>query len=121
MNASEVIHVTLPLKIVSVANLREHWSTKANRAKLQRRTTAALLKAHRPPLLPLTVVLTRVAARQLDTDNLAAAFKSCRDGVADWLGVNDNDQRVTWEYGQRKGKGCAMAEVAVIGRMGLTP
>lgn len=119
MSAAEVINIPLPLKIVSVANLREHWATKANRAKLQRRTTAALLKAHKPPLLPITVVLTRVAARQLDTDNLASAFKACRDGVADWLGVPDNDPRVTWEYGQRKGKGCAMAEVAVIGRMGL--
>ncbi len=121
MNASEVIHIPLPLKIVSVANLREHWTTRAGRARMQRATTAALLRAHKPPLLPITVVLTRVAARQLDSDNLAHAFKACRDGVADWLGVPDNDPRVTWEYGQRKGKGCAMAEVAVIGRMGLTP
>lgn len=119
MNAAEVIHVPLPLKIVSVANLREHWRTRAGRAKLHRATTAALLRAHKPPLLPITVVLTRVAARSLDTDNLATAFKACRDGVADWLGVPDNDPRVTWEYGQRKEKGAAKAEISVIGRMEL--
>lgn len=120
MSAADVICIPLPLKIVSVANLREHWRTRAGRAKLHRVTTAALLRSHKPPLLPITVVLTRVAARQLDTDNLASAFKACRDGVADWLGVPDNDPRVTWEYGQRTGKGCAMAEVSVIGSMGLT-
>ena len=119
MTAAEVICIPLPLKVVSVANLREHWATKAGRAKVQRTTTAALLKAHKPPKLPITVVLTRVSARQLDTDNLAAAFKACRDGVADWLGVPDNNPGITWEYGQRKGKGCPRAEVAVIGGTGL--
>ena len=24
-------------------------------------------------------------------------------GVADWLGINDNDPRVSWHYAQRKG------------------
>lgn len=119
VSASEVICIPLPLKIVSVANLREHWRTRAGRAKLHRATTAALLRSHKPPLLPITVVLTRVAARQLDSDNLSSAFKAVRDGVADWLKVNDNDPRVTWEYTQRKGAGTAMAEISVIGRMEL--
>ena len=115
MSASECILIPLPLKIVSVANMREHWRTRASRAKLQRRTASALLSSHKPPMLPITVVLTRVAARKLDTDNLAHAFKAVRDGVADWLGIDDGDERITWEYGQRKGKGAAHAEVAVIG------
>lgn len=118
MSASEVIMIPLPLRIVSVANLREHWHTRAARSKLHRTTTAALLRAHKPPPLPITVVLTRVAARSLDSDNLASAFKAVRDGVADWLGVNDNDPRVTWEYGQRKESKSARAEVSVIGRFG---
>ncbi len=117
MTAAHVLCIPLPLKIVSVANLREHWRTRAGRAKLHRATTAALLRSHRPPPLPITIVLTRVSARQLDDDNCVAAFKAVRDGVADWLGVPDNDPRVTWEYGQRKGVGTAKAEVAVIGRL----
>lgn len=49
------------------------------------------------------VILTRVAPRPLDDDNLAYAFKSIRDGVADSLGCRDNDPRVVWTYTQRKG------------------
>jgi hypothetical protein len=50
------------------------------------------------------ILLTRVSAGTLDTDGLAASLKSIRDGLADWLGVADNDPRVTWSYAQRKGK-----------------
>ena len=119
MSAAEVIVIPLPLKIVSVANLREHWRTKAARAKLHRHTALALLRTHKLPMLPITVYLTRVAPRELDSDNLASAFKAVRDGVADWLNVNDNDPRVTWEYAQRKAAGVAQAEIAVMGSMGV--
>jgi len=33
-------------------------------------------------------------------DNLRGALKAVRDQVATWLGVDDADPRVTWEYGQ---------------------
>lgn len=49
------------------------------------------------------VKLTRVAPRELDCDNLRGALKGCRDGVADWLCINDRDRRVRWEYDQRPG------------------
>jgi hypothetical protein len=35
-------------------------------------------------------------------DNLRAALKPIVDQVAVWLGVDDADPRVTWEYGQRR-------------------
>jgi hypothetical protein len=60
--------------------------------------------------LPVVVTLTRVASRALDDDNWVGAAKAVRDGVADWLHVNDNDPRVTWRYDQRKG---AQGEYAV--------
>ncbi len=48
---------------------------------------------------PVVVRLTRVGKKLLDDDNLAAAFKYIRDGVAEALGVDDGDKRkVTWEY-----------------------
>jgi hypothetical protein len=52
---------------------------------------------------PQTVTLTRIAPRAFDDDNLAASFKAVRDGVADALGVKDNDSRVRWVYAQRRG------------------
>lgn len=105
---------TLPLRIVSVANLREHWRTKAQRAKAHReavRLTCGWLATHP---LPVTVRLVRIAPRPLDDDNLRTAFKSTRDGVADVLGVKDNDPRVRWEYGQERGRPKEYAARVVI-------
>lgn len=92
--------VDLPLRIASVANLREHWAAKAKRTKAHR--TAAL--AIKPHPLPCVVTLTRIAPRALDDDNLRSAFKALRDGIADRLGIADNDPRVEWRYAQERGK-----------------
>lgn len=101
-----MIVVTLPVKIESIANRREHWAARANRAKSHRtQAWAELRHADKAPRLlgPVVVTLTRIAPRELDSDNLAIGFKSVRDGIADWLGVNDNDKRITWEYCQERG------------------
>lgn len=90
----------LPLKIESVANLREHWAKRARRAKAHREAAIAVPKHD----LPCVVTLTRIAPRMLDDDNLRSGFKNLRDGVADRLGVKDNDPRVTWRYAQRSEK-----------------
>jgi hypothetical protein len=92
--------VELPLRIESCANLREHWTAKAKRAKSHRK--AALAVPVYP--LPCVVTLVRVAPRELDDDNLASGFKNFRDGIADRLGVKDNDPRVAWRYAQARGK-----------------
>lgn len=98
-----MIVVTLPLRTRSEANLREHWTKRAERTKQHRGTTRLVLRAKAAPFLPCTVRLTRISPCELDDDNLRSALKACRDGVADWLGINDRDRRVTWEYGQAKG------------------
>lgn len=49
------------------------------------------------------VLLTRISPKPFDSDNLAAAFKSIRDGMADFWGVDDGDADVTWVYDWRKG------------------
>lgn len=90
----------LPLRIESVANKREHWSRKAQRTKLHRMAAIAV-PAHP---LPCVVTLMRIAPRALDDDNLASGFKALRDGIADRLGVDDRDPRVTWRYIQGRGK-----------------
>lgn len=50
---------------------------------------------------PVTVTLTRLAAKKLDDDNLRRAMKPVRDEVAAWLGMDDADPRITWRYDQR--------------------
>jgi hypothetical protein len=57
-------------------------------------------------------MLVRVAPRSLDShDNLRSAMKGAVDGVADALGVDDRDPRVTWSYAQeRPPKGAPKAE-----------
>ncbi|MDP1543175.1 MAG: hypothetical protein Q8L99_08500 [Polycyclovorans sp.] len=92
---------TLPLRIQSAANLREHWAVRSKRVKSER--LAALALSITLPL-PVVVTLTRIAPRPLDDDNMIGGFKALRDGIADRLGVADNDPRVKWTYGQERGK-----------------
>jgi crossover junction endodeoxyribonuclease RusA len=107
---SAPIVVTLPIATVSEANQREHWATKARRVKSHRQI-ARLMCPYLPP--PLVVTLTRIAPRSLDDDNLCAAMKATRDGIADRLGVTDNDPRVVWRYAQQRGRIAAtMIELA---------
>lgn len=94
--------VILPIQTVSESNSRDHWSKKAARVRRHRAAARALC-----PVVPLpcAVRLTRLSSRELDDDNLRGALKAVRDGVADALGVDDRDSRVTWLYAQEKHKG----------------
>ena len=97
--------VFVPVETPSLANLREHWASRSRRAALHRSTALWHMRAHQTkPSLPCVVKLTRISPRELDDDNLRPALKSVRDGVADWLNIDDRDPLVKWEYGQEKGK-----------------
>lgn len=50
----------------------------------------------------VAVTLVRISAGTLDDDNVRAALKAVRDGVADALGVDDRDPAVRWQYAQHK-------------------
>ncbi|MEJ7746335.1 MAG: hypothetical protein WKF61_06210 [Luteimonas sp.] len=95
-----MIEVTLPLHLVSGANVREHWALRSKRAKSHREACIAV-PGHP---VPCVVTLTRLGPRELDSDNLAISAKHVRDGIADRLGVNDNDKRVEWRYAQERSK-----------------
>lgn len=99
----------IPMRLPSVANLREHWAKKAKRVAAQRGVVrlvlATRLLPHRQHLASAYVVtLTRVSERELDDDNLASAFKAVRDEVAHLLGLDDRDRRLAWLYRQEKAK-----------------
>ncbi len=101
---------TVPIRAPSTPNLREHWAAKAKRAASQK--AAARLLCPRWTSGPLLCVrLTRVAPRALDSDNLAGALKSVRDGIASWLKVDDASPLVTWEYTQEKGPESVLVSV----------
>lgn len=100
------IVITYASPLPSCANLREHWYKRAGRVKRQRQTAFlhCLGKTTVQDDGSLIVTLARISPRALDDDNLQSAFKAVRDGVADAIGVKDNDPRVSWRYEQRKGK-----------------
>lgn len=102
-----LVRATLPIRTTNAANGQHgHWRTRQKRAKGQRVTTHVLmaLALPRPFPGPWAVTLTRVAPRALDAhDGLPNALKHVADGVADALGVKDNDPRVSWSYAQRRG------------------
>lgn len=107
-----LLEVTLPVRTVSEANCHQHWRVRQRRAKDQRHTVAAALRAKlhdiRAVLLEgggrYAVTLTRVSPGTLDSDNLAGSQKHVRDGVADALGIDNRDERVAWLYAQRRGE-----------------
>lgn len=118
MNHGAVMMIcqALPLHIISEANARDCWPKSSKRKKLHRQTACAMLTRHCRPVIdgPITITLTRIAPRGLDDDNLASGFKAARDGVADWLGIDDGDKRLTWRYAQRKGAARAYSAECVI-------
>ena len=100
------IHAMLPIKTVSVLNVREHWSKRAKRAKQHRASAYYYLLIEvgtKRPELPVTVTITRVAPRELDGDNLQGALKACRDGIADYFGTDDRNAGIEWRYAQGRG------------------
>lgn len=93
--------VTIPLRTLGPNGSHGHWRVLSRRRRRER-AQAQLLTPAVP--LPCVVTLTRLSAGVLDDDNLRGALKGIRDGVADKLGVPDNDPRIVWEYAQAKCK-----------------
>jgi uncharacterized protein (DUF3084 family) len=101
------VTVTLPIRTESEANLREHWAKKNKRVQAQRQAAKMLTICHRQKVKgcnSISVTLTRIAPRKLDTDNLARSFKAVRDGIADGLNIDDGSAQFQWSYAQEKGK-----------------
>lgn len=109
--------VTIPaMKLVSEANTRGHTFAKAGRVAAARGSTSAVLRVLAGPVIapPCRVVITRVFPHQLDSDNLTGSAKHVRDGIADWMGVDDRDPRVEWLVAQEKGPAAVRIEVTPV-------
>lgn len=110
-----MITITIPFRTVSESNMREHHMAKARRVKWQRNVVGLAVRPRVKGMahpLPCSVLMTRVAPRPLDDDNLRGALKATRDQIAAELGVDDRDPRVVWRYAQRRGgKGVYAVEI----------
>lgn len=106
-----LIDKVVPIRIVSSANLKEHWAKKRKREKKQKIILGLLLKPIIKNItLPVTITFTRIAPRALDIDNYQYSLKSHKDYIADLLipglapGRADGDERLTFVYMQETGK-----------------
>lgn len=86
---------------------RIHWSKQHRHASEQRELGQMLTRRSLGPVEggKWLVTFKRIAPCPLDSDNLASAFKSIRDGVADALGTDDKWMgNIEWAYDQTKAK-----------------
>ena len=91
-----------PLTLKSEANAGGKLRDKIARKSAVKSAIVHALPDMRFPL-PVVVKLTRISIKKCDDDNLRSTLKAVRDSVAAWLGVDDADPRIKWEYGQRAG------------------
>lgn len=103
------IEAQVPVRLVNGANAREHWAERARRAKWERKaaTTALITQSIRwigylAGAESVTITITRRGGRRMDDDGLTISAKHVRDGIADWLGIDDGDKRLTWIVKQDK-------------------
>lgn len=99
------LSITIPMRLVSEANQRGHWSKHHKRHREQRGIARLAVQSRLCARIypPFSVSITRVAPRRLDVDNNVSSMKHVIDGLADALQINDADERVTWTFGQEKG------------------
>lgn len=111
---TNVIEFSIPgLRVVSAANMREHWATRAARVRKERQNFALGVVAagvgnqirEMPKLYRrIEVTMTRLAPRRLDrADNLPYSMKSFVDALAALLGVDDGSDRLLVHFDQTKG------------------
>jgi hypothetical protein len=102
------VEFTLAIKTVSEMNSRSHWATRYRRLKVHNLAayigTLNAMRGHRLTSDRFKITLTRIGMRSMDSDNLASSQKGVRDGIAAALRIDDGDDRLTWVYGQEKGK-----------------
>lgn len=105
-----MIELPWPPKELS-PNARVHWSVRARATKAFREQAYWLAKASSLPRvafdgpIAFRVEFQPPDKRHRDDDNIIAAFKSARDGIADALGVNDRRFAASYLFNPRPVKG----------------
>jgi len=111
-----IASLRIPIKTVSEANSSEHWTKKHKRHKAQKLAVGLYFrgdvsKAVLQAGLPLHIVITRIAPRELDEgDNLPMSVKPIRDYLAALIkpglqiGRADGTSDFAFDVTQEKGK-----------------
>ena len=108
VDGDAALTVVLPIHTFNELNQRMHWGKKQRVMGDIRPVVRMAMEANansrglriRPPC---RVRLTRLAPTELDAhDGMPASLKKPLDGVADWLGVDDSNPAVQWEYGPQE-------------------
>ena len=109
----------LPIKVVSEANISEHWTKAHKRHKMQKKAIRyfmADISLYRD--MPITIKLIRISPRKLDEkDNLPMSFKYVADAISDLIypglqpGRADDNDLMQWKYAQEKGPGSIRIEL----------
>jgi hypothetical protein len=97
--------IHMPIRTYSEANQRGHWRIGYTRKKKQQGATTVYLQiAKCPQQKPKRIRFTRQAKQRLDPDNLAGSNKHVQDAVCAYLGCDDGDESIRFEYEQEKSK-----------------
>ena len=121
------VEYIIDIRTISEANSRGHWTKNLGLhqdqkflAETQTRHALESLPADhelRAPEAAINILFVRHSRGVMDSDNLPAAIKYIRDGVADALapglapGRADGIGRFSWTYQQRKAKGLSSIHV----------
>jgi len=100
LNEAVEVELTWPPAVLlpNKAKRRGNWWKASSAAARYRRECWILTKASGAKGKLLKVAFHPPSRRHFDDDNLVAAFKSGRDGVADALGVDDHGFRPQYEF-----------------------
>jgi hypothetical protein len=101
------VHFECGIRLVSEGNEREHWRARHARKSSQRAAMglalAALASWRWNTNADLEITITRIAPKAFDRgDNCEGSAKQVKDEIAAWLGVDDNDKRLTWVIRQER-------------------
>jgi len=119
-----IFDVTLPLQTYSPnVTFSKHWTFRKKVSDKQKKYIWFAWKKEKPEMrFPCIITLTRIASRDLDSDNLAGCFKNIRDQIASLIfpglpmGQADDDPRLEWRYRQEKGTRNQQIRITIEGR-----
>lgn len=92
------MRISIPIRLVSLANLSKHWRVRHGYTKAAKEATRAAILADRKRFASMkgatgyTIAFVCHGTRIRDRDNLTSALKPIRDEICVWLGVEDSER-----------------------------
>jgi hypothetical protein len=128
-SSGEVLfRLELPIYTKNEGNARQHHMAKQRELGDIRPTVEMAVRAHASvkrfvPPFPCVVRLTRLCppTNRLDKgDNVSSALKRVRDGVADWMRINDRSRLVEWVCNEETAQAFGV-RIEIIAAGGMKP